>query len=219
MMVRITSRTRPEGYVMSLNGDDLVDLLFNMLYDTDTIPLIPRLISQMAEGDYSDPTLQAWLRWLIISSEYRSLGLWYSVMCAEEANFSSEELVRQAGAELQPNIKAYFIDVTVMSDLGTCARWGAKKAPRLENEPVFSQTPTLVLAGDYDPITPPAWSQLAAETLSPAYYVEFPGVGHGVLHTRPCAREIAIAFLDAPMVEPDIACLAELPPFEFIIDP
>ncbi len=216
--VEIPSRSRPEPYMMSLNGDDLVDLLFNMLYDTNTFPLIPRLISQMDQGDFNSRTLQAWLRWQINSSEFRSLGLWYSVMCGEEAGFSTEEIVRQEGTEVQPSVKAYFIDVSVMSDFVTCEVWGAQNAGPVEREPVASDVPTLVLAGELDPITPPIWSQLAAETLSQAYYFEFPDVGHGVLNSRQCARDMTAAFLENPMVSPDLACLTELPAFEFVIE-
>ena len=32
-------------------------------------------------------------------------------------------------------------------------------------EAVYSETPALLLSGEYDPITPPAWAALAAETL------------------------------------------------------
>jgi pimeloyl-ACP methyl ester carboxylesterase len=36
----------------------------------------------------------------------------------------------------------------------------------MENKLIHSDIPTLVLAGEYDPVQPPAWGQPAASTLA-----------------------------------------------------
>ena len=64
-----------------------------------------------------------------------------------------------------------------------------------------------MLSGEYDPVTPPAWGQLVADTLENAYYVEFPGLGHFVFSERQCARDIVADFLKDPGTEPDSHCV------------
>ena len=73
----------------------------------------------------------------------------------------------------------------------------------MENEPVASDIPTLVLAGEYDPITPPAWGELASNGLENSFFLEFPGLGHGVSLEGGCPLGIILAFLDEPSVNPD----------------
>lgn len=217
--IAVIGRSRnSQPFSMSLDGNELVRLLFNMLYDTETIPRIPAFIAQMDGGDFSNRNLQGWLRWLIISGDYFSEGMWYSVMCGEEAQFGTEAQVRQAGGDAHPAIQAYFIDLVLPIDYGTCALWGAYPAEPFENEAVHSDMPTLILAGEFDPITPPAWGQLTAETLSQSIYVEFPNVGHGVLRASACAREISTAFLQNPTAELDTGCAEQAVGLEFVVE-
>lgn len=96
------------------------------------------------------------------------------------------------------------------SGLAICEAWDVGVADPIENQPVSSDVPTLIFAGRYDPITPPAWGSLAAETLSHSYFYEFPAIGHGVVRANECALEIGLQFLADPLLEPDSACLAEL---------
>ena len=218
VIIEVSGRSRDaEPFIMSLDGDDMIRLLFNMMYDTKTIPKVPLFITQMAAGDYSNRSLQGWLRWLIISGEFFSEGMWYSVMCGEEAHFGTEDLVRASAVDVHPAIQGYFIDLALTIDYSTCDNWGAHPANPVENEAVSSNIPTLVLAGEFDPITPPAWSQRAAETLSQVHYLEFPDVGHGVLLARQCARDITAAFISQPNYTPDTTCLAEMPQLSFVI--
>jgi len=81
---------------------------------------------------------------------------------------------------------------------------------RLRNEPVVSDVPALVMVGEFDPITPPAWAERAAETLSHGYFFEYPGVEHGASASPGCPRQMMIAFLDDPTAVPDNACIADM---------
>jgi pimeloyl-ACP methyl ester carboxylesterase len=78
------------------------------------------------------------------------------------------------------------------------------------NEAVVSDVPALVLAGQFDPITPPEWGRLATETLSNSFFYEFPGMGHEIMTSNRCALQIGLHFLADPTVEPDSSCLEAL---------
>jgi hypothetical protein len=90
-----------------------------------------------------------------------------------------------------------------------CEGWDSGEADDNENEPVTSDVPVLVLAGEFDPITPPAWGRQAAETLENSFYYEFPAIGHGASF-EPCPRGMMIEFLSDPSVAPDASCAEEL---------
>jgi pimeloyl-ACP methyl ester carboxylesterase len=80
----------------------------------------------------------------------------------------------------------------------------------IENLPVQSDTPTLILTGRFDPITPPAWGALAAETLPNSTVYEFPNSGHWQMRSSICALNTGLAFFQDPTAPPDGACIAAL---------
>ena len=63
---------------------------------------------------------------------------------------------------------------------------------------VESDVPSLVLAGSYDPVTPPVWSRTTAEHLPNSTYVEFPGRGHDVTSGNACAATLEALFVTDP---------------------
>ena len=46
----------------------------------------------------------------------------------------------------------------------------------LENQPVHSEIPTLVMMGEMDPITPPEWGKLTLEGLPNAEFLELKAI-------------------------------------------
>jgi pimeloyl-ACP methyl ester carboxylesterase len=91
-----------------------------------------------------------------------------------------------------------------------CRYWASGEAPAAFREPVESGLPTLLLAGEFDPVTPPEWGELAAETLSGSQLFIFPAIGHGVLDSHLCAAELVRAFLVEPEAPTPPNCLARL---------
>ena len=75
----------------------------------------------------------------------------------------------------------------------------------MENEPVTSNVPALVFAGEFDPDTPPQWGRQILGGFSKAYYVEMRGQSHGASFNR-CGVEIIAAFLRDPESPPPVGC-------------
>lgn len=117
-----------------------------------------------------------------------------SVVCAEYWPLTSPAQLAMAQATLSPQFARVFnADQYALA----CPRWGVPAAPKAESAPVSSDVPALVLAGSFDPITPPSWGRHVAETLSHAHYVEFAAGSHGVTLT-PCGLQTVAGFFDAP---------------------
>lgn len=198
-----------ERYEARLAGDDLIGVLFQGLYSEEIIPVLPQFIYGTADGDYE--LLSALLSNLIASDEFLSVGMNFSVQCQEEIPFTTRAEA-QAATEDYPELETYFQSSATSGQTAftTCDLWDVPAAPAVENEIVTSDVPTLILAGEFDPITPPAWGARTHERLSNSYLVTFPGLGHGVSLAGDCPRSVVMAFLEDPSSEPDIGCLTEL---------
>ena len=103
-----------------------------------------------------------------------------------------------------------------------CAGWDVAPISPIEDQPVFSDIPVLILTGDNDPITTNTWARMAAETLSMSQYIEFPGFGHGVLQSgldnQVCQKTIVDTFIEDPEARIDGSCLTELMPYFVVAD-
>lgn len=185
-----------------MTGDNLIGFLFQALYATSVIPNLPAVIYAADAGDFTSVSfLQSQF---LESMNSISQGMYHSVQCYEENPFATVAQVSAALAEY-PELGDSF--GSPESGFELCAQWHDGKAPAVENQPVSSDIPTLVISGTLDPITPPAWGRLAASTLTNSYYVEIPGGGHGASLTEACPRSIVVAFFNDPDRQPDTACL------------
>jgi pimeloyl-ACP methyl ester carboxylesterase len=210
-----------DGYTTT--GDDLVNFLVDAMYDTTLIPYLPLVIYAASEEDY-DP-------WLALDEyangeEYAAVrihpqqegeppvndadaqGMFYSVECNEAVIFSDSE----EAAELVENYPEELTDgqlASIEETFAICAMWGAGEADAVESEAVASELPTLILAGEYDPVTPARWAQIAQATLPNSFYVEMPRGGHGVSFVDECGARIVRAFLNRPEQRPNTSCLED----------
>jgi metal-dependent hydrolase (beta-lactamase superfamily II)/pimeloyl-ACP methyl ester carboxylesterase len=187
-----------------LDGDILMDAVFGTLYRTDALRWLPLMIYEASRGNYEP--LHTPLE-VMADRGGISWGMYHSMQCREETAFEDHERALESSAGLPPQVVEHFASPFAFI---LCASWKSGQAASMEDEPVHSDLPTLVLAGQYDPVTPPSWAQKAAETLSNSFYFEFPGVGHGVMRSNSCGLEIGLRFLDDPTAEPDGSCLKEL---------
>ena len=202
------------SYDVLLNGDRFIQTMFDMLYSTDLIPGLPRRIYLLKDGKTA--LLGDFLENWIFFNEYLSEGMGSSVQCNEEAPFGSIESMKIANAEVTARLRA-FTDMT--QAYKDCSAWVVSQPAAIENEAVVSSIPTLILAGEFDPITPPSWGRLAGETLNNSQFLQFPGFGHGVLGSGrdggKCTLQITADFLDHPNQAVDSSCLEALE-FEFL---
>ena len=201
--VPLTDPQTNTTYQAVFDGDMLIEATFQMLYATSLIPALPKMIYDAREGKYT--FLSSVFPFLLFDRTF-SEGMYYSVLCAEDADFSPSDVplngVRPAFAKDARESAQLFLD--------TCQRWNVPPLEPIVDAPVTSNIPTLVLNGRFDPITPPAFGQTAAQTLSRSYVVTFPNTGHGALLDSPCATSIAGSFLADPQRQPDISCVNQL---------
>ncbi len=210
-----------------LTGDSFLDLLVEALYSTTAIPELPLVIYEVSEGNYdvvnwidvgefSDFNRRPALRQDDLGDISHSEGLFNAVECKEELPFNDFDKAVEASASIPDPIRDYLIS-DIEGQFLICQIYGLDPADDIETQPVYSNVPSLILTGDYDPITPPSDAWIAAQTLSSSYYFEFPGHGHGITDAGDCANSIIAQFLANPALEPDGTCIDSLEGPAFII--
>jgi pimeloyl-ACP methyl ester carboxylesterase len=213
IIVKVFNLADGQQYDTLVNGDVMVSLLFQALYSAEITPLMPKLIYDVQDGRTSD--LATILSSFLAQQEFASQGMQLSVQCNEEISFGTpgDALRAPNFPYLDPVFEASA--VTGQFGFAVCDLWQAGEADPIENEPVSSDLPTLILAGEYDPITPPSWGQDVGERFENSYYFEFPGIGHGASVSGACPLAVTQAFLVDPITAPDAACIGEMagPPF------
>ncbi|NDJ59472.1 MAG: alpha/beta hydrolase [Chloroflexi bacterium] len=197
-----------------VNGEVFIEMVYQMLHETTIIPLLPTLIYNVSSGNYE--LLSRLIGATTSNLEFVSLGKRFSTHCHEEISFADEITVPR---NIPEQIARHF---ELSLELGPaitiiCDHWQAGEAAPIENEPIVSDIPTLLLAGEFDPLTPPAYSEQIAENLSTNTLYVLPGYGHSITLTHDeCIIDLMQTFLNDPMSEPSVSCVGALE-FEFVV--
>jgi pimeloyl-ACP methyl ester carboxylesterase len=207
-LLRLSVRDPETGRDLAVVFDD-VDvawLLFDALYQWDAIAQLPEGVQALAEGRLDTATrrlIQGSVDALLddtISDPVAS-----AVDCHDAGGVGQVEVDEALGQ--YPRIAGI---KRLDWAYSPCRYWSSGAAPASFREPVESDVPTLLLAGEFDPVTPPEWAEQAARHLSRSQLFVFPAIGHGVLDSHVCAAELVRAFLEAPEAPQPPACLARL---------
>ncbi len=205
-------------YDVLLDGSGLLGTVFQGLYSDDVFPQLPQMIADLERGDTSIASLLTSND--IVNAQFFSFGMHLSVQCREEVAFTSLDAI-EAGLAPYPDLAELFAESINLSTpvFALCDLWQAGAADPFEAASVTSAIPTLVLAGAFDPITPPRWGTQVAETLENSFYVEFPTLGHGTSIAAECPTAITLAFIADPARPPDTGCIATMEPVPFVAEP
>jgi len=203
--VMLLDQIAGERVPLLMDGDVFIEQVFRGLYSAAMRQALPGVIYDAHEGTFDTLLLG---QQDVLRQYFRSWGMYFSVLCHDEVPFSSADAFEVARAR-HPELAGMY-DHFEIGPLAfeVCDAWGAGVAEALENEPVRSDIPTLIMTGQYDPIVPPAFGEAIAETLEDATFLLFPGLSHGASGTE-CATDIMLAFLDDPSGTPDAGCLSD----------
>jgi len=169
------------------------------LWMSSLVPFTPQLIDNTSRGDYS------FLQFVLAVPAYTydgiSLGTYITVNCREQVLSSA---LRE-------------MDKTLFE---MCQQWLGESSPVIEiNEPLVSDIPALILAGKFDPVTPPPYASQLSARMSRSFFYEFPALGHAPSGSDAtgCAPKLMSAFLRDPAIKPEDACIAAGGPVKFSI--
>jgi pimeloyl-ACP methyl ester carboxylesterase len=192
-----------------LTGTALLDVMFQLMYSAGNYAFAPKIIADLEDGD---ATAIEFVLPLIAFDRTFSEGMYYTVICAEDADFAPSDVNLDG---VRPQFADGAID-EASAFLEYCELWEVEELDASVDDPVTSDVPTLLLSGRFDPITPPSNGDLAAATLTNSTHVVHPYGAHGVAFDDPCIDSVMAAFLADPDTAPDTSCVAGIQPEETV---
>jgi pimeloyl-ACP methyl ester carboxylesterase len=185
---------------LTMSAEDLSGIVRIYLYSPLTASLLPLMLHEADHGNYEPLLSQKKLMSDTLGAEISS-GMELSVICSEDAdlvNTRPEDADTLMGNQLVQRLK------------GGCSVWPKGERPADFHQPWTSGVPVLVLAGQYDPVTPPAYGEQVLRTLSQGRLLLAPGQGHAVIGAG-CMPRLVGEFVDTLLPDKiDAACLKEL---------
>lgn len=183
--------------------DDLAWLLFEAMYLWDFIPALPDSVAALAAGRTDNH-----LRRLVQNSVAFLLDDSFSDAVAASVDCHDAGPVDGRDAAARLRLYPLVADIKRLDwQYHTCRYWASGDAGSAFRSPVSSAVPTLLLAGEFDPVTPPERAERAVRTLSHGQLFVFPAIGHGVVDSHACAADLVDSFLAAPDAPVPPACL------------
>lgn len=168
--------------------------------------ILPLLLHEASEGRYAQ--LMALSKMLGgAMRESMMYGMQLSVICTEDA----------AGMRADAAMSRSLLGNQLVELMrAQCGVWPKGTMPADFHQPLASRVPTLLLSGELDPVTPPAYAEMVARTLPESRSLVLRGQGHSVLGTG-CTPKLYAQFLQtADAKSLDAGCLDALaytPPF------
>ena len=202
-----------ESTTKSVSYSDLALIIRLSLYSPEMSALLPLTIhSAFNENDYTSIAVSA-LAFEEALLDAMSYGMHNAVMCTEDIPFHEPDKTSNSQGK-----ETYLGDEFLYSMQSICSVWPAGKIDNDFKRPVLSNVPTLILSGENDPITPPAYGDLLLNGLSNSVHLVGPHQGHGIMH-RGCFTRIFNNFLSTASVSNlESACIKHLPRMPFFID-
>lgn len=195
---------------IKLDGKTLEGILYQALYMESLQPLIPYVIDRADNGDYD--LMSNMLLPMVLYDETFAVGMYMTVVCSERGGTDLSEATYEGVVARLAEEERKGAEMI----LSVCREWGVELLDPGVLQPVVSDVPTLLLSGDFDPITPPAFAARVGETLTHDYQVVFPKGTHGQAISDHCANTIIKDFLNDPGRQPDAAC-AGAPPSAYTV--
>ncbi len=197
-----------EALTVTLDGDLLAWLMFNLLYDETAIPLLPWLLAGLVEDEETIVTAVAGLavNLLVLVTESTQEATYLAVQCSERV---------PSPAPLTVGMEPFVASVAENSLADVCEPAGLEASGPAQ--PVSSAVPTLLLSGRFDPITPHSHALQAARGLSNSTVVERDGLSHGIWASDDyCVDWITSQFVSDPSSPLDTSCADNSNPVSFI---
>jgi pimeloyl-ACP methyl ester carboxylesterase len=191
---------RPDDRI-SLTSSLFEALVGRLIYYPTAYPSLPRLIATVHDGD-SQGLGNVLASAIAAAAAEVNYATYVAVSCRDRPRYRDP---LPAGASVIDRLQPY----------GLC-----DDGPEIGPTPLVpagTAVPTLVLAGEFDPVTRPTFSQHVAALIGPnAHLVEFPRIGHDVRDFSPCGVKIAADFIADPARLPETSCADRAAPIRFL---
>ncbi|QSX33621.1 alpha/beta fold hydrolase [Shewanella avicenniae] len=183
--------------LLTLTRDKFLGALRLALYSPAVRSLLPFTIHQAYRKNYQ-PLLG--LLAMQVGSLDMAMGMHAAVVCGEDW----PRLTAAQRAEAEQSVMGQMM---LKSLDESCPIWNIPAADKAFGAPISSDIPTLLLSGEKDPATPPAWADIAMAKLSHARHLISPYATHNVA-AQSCAGNLIADFISGDeLASIDAECL------------
>ena len=154
----------------TLTADAVVGVTHMFSYMPQMMSLLPVVLDEAHRGDYASLMALAQLATRGMEGGLSRTMQW-SVICAEDADRYVPD-PRDADTVLGADMASALF--------AACRAWPRGERPAGFNAPLRSDVPSLLLSGEIDPVTPPAYGQRVLEGLPNGRHLVLRGQGHNV---------------------------------------
>lgn len=201
-----------ETETVEFGSDQLRAAIRLLLYSPRTVAMLPLLIDAAANGNYAP--LAAQFEMVVTSlEESLSIGMHNAVMCTEDAPFIEWDAI-----DYDAQASSYLGPMQLDAIRAMCSLWPAGVLDDGLRKPLTTDAPVLLLSGDADPITPPAYAELAAVSLTNAWLLIGRDQGHGLADVGCMPRVIGEFVASMKLEDGAAACLDDAFAMPFFIN-
>ena len=182
---------------VTFDGFSLMATVESLLTRAETASLIPLMLEATERRDFQ--AFGQVLSPVFAFGDDFSFGAFLAQICTDEVPFTrgAKPLTVAPPFDRLPLQGSWYI--------AACDEFLNYEPDPIENEPVSSDLPVLMLAGALDPITPASWAHSTAETLPNSTVVVLDHVSHNVLRYR-CSVDLAEEFFGLPRAPLTSSC-------------
>jgi len=204
--ITIINPVSGEPQEMRLTADTLAVAIRFLSYSSETQALIPLLVHEaLTTGDLSRLASQAILVMTGLN-EMLARGMELSVLCSEDHPFIDQSA--DYSSTLIGNLMLEIIELQ-------CNVWPHGELAEGFHQPVVSELPVLLMSGERDPVTPPHYAALTAESFANSLNLVARGQAHSVMKNI-CLRDITTDFISKGSIEDlDTTCVESIRPAPF----
>jgi pimeloyl-ACP methyl ester carboxylesterase len=187
-----------ESRTMLFTRNELATAVHLLSYTPETASLLPLVAQYLMANDSLNSSV--------------SSGLNYAVLCAEDVPFLNIDQARQASQG------TYLGEQQIDELLQICQTWPHGSVPPDFKQAIVSATPTLLLSGEDDPVTPPENAERVSRSLPNSLSLVASGQGHNVIY-RGCFPDIAARFIESgSLAGLETGCVQEIAAAPFFLN-
>ncbi len=207
-MATIADPVTGEPVALRLDRYAFASTIRFMLYSPWNARRIPEYVHRAeAEGDVG-PILSMAVSIRRALAGAVNVGMHLAITCTEDVALIDP-------AAIPRETEGTFLgDARVRQQMEACEGWPEGWLPEGYHQPIRSDVPTLMISGEFDPVTPPMTTERVAPWLANGRVITVPGGGHS--NGFDCVNGLIVRFIQAGSAEDlDTSCLDELELPEF----
>ncbi len=201
-----SSGPTPTPAKVTLNHDLAAEAIRYMLYHPQPASRVPLFLHLAAQGNFT-PLAQAAYNYRRNLVGPGSNGLFLAVTCAEDVPWIKPGEGERAAEN------TFLGDYRLRQQREACALWPRAKLESDYTKAFTSDIPALIVTGEWDPVTPPAYGDELTRTLKNSLHVVVPHGGHGIggLDGLDCLDRLTAAFVERGTTTGlDTACIKSI---------